>query len=111
MRGKRNGASITPAILLNPPKQAKVVCEEVFGPVVSILPYEELEEAQMIADMVCRQGSLRISWMWHYTQQKSLKLAGLSSMGHRILDWIIGLMAGLNEVALEEKVRVSPSRR
>ncbi|BBP86950.1 hypothetical protein BsIDN1_05680 [Bacillus safensis] len=45
MWGKRNGASITPAILLNPPKQAKVVCEEVFGPVVSILPYEELEEA------------------------------------------------------------------
>ncbi|MEC4586344.1 aldehyde dehydrogenase family protein [Bacillus safensis] len=43
--GKRNGASITPAILLNPPKQAKVVCEEVFGPVVSILPFEELEEA------------------------------------------------------------------
>ncbi|MGE8139606.1 aldehyde dehydrogenase family protein [Bacillus safensis] len=43
--GKRNGASISPAILLNPPKQAKVVCEEVFGPVVSILPYEELEEA------------------------------------------------------------------
>ncbi|MDM5318754.1 aldehyde dehydrogenase family protein [Bacillus altitudinis] len=43
--GKRNGASITPAILLNPPKQAKVVCEEVFGPVVSILPYVELEEA------------------------------------------------------------------
>ncbi|MEH7732797.1 aldehyde dehydrogenase family protein [Bacillus pumilus] len=43
--GKRNGASITPAILLNPPKQAKVVCEEVFGPVVSILPYAELQEA------------------------------------------------------------------
>ncbi|WP_342497683.1 aldehyde dehydrogenase family protein [Bacillus sp. FSL R7-0672] len=43
--GKRNGASITPAILLNPPKQAKVVCEEVFGPVVSIFPYAELEEA------------------------------------------------------------------
>ncbi|MCY7481687.1 aldehyde dehydrogenase family protein [Bacillus sp. FSL P4-0322] len=43
--GKRNGASITPAILLNPPKQAKVVCEEVFGPVVSILPFEELEGA------------------------------------------------------------------
>ncbi|EDW20407.1 aldehyde dehydrogenase family protein [Bacillus pumilus] len=43
--GKRNGASITPAILLNPPKQAKVVCEEVFGPVVSILPYAELEKA------------------------------------------------------------------
>lgn len=43
--GKRNGASITPAILLTPPKQAKVVCEEVFGPVVSILSYAELEEA------------------------------------------------------------------
>lgn len=43
--GQRNGASITPTILLNPPKQAKVVCEEVFGPVVSILPYDDLNEA------------------------------------------------------------------
>lgn len=43
--GQRNGASIIPTILLNPPKQAKVVCEEVFGPVVSILPYDDLNEA------------------------------------------------------------------
>ncbi|PCK23311.1 aldehyde dehydrogenase [Bacillus pumilus] len=43
--GQRNGACIKPTILLNPPKQAKVVCEEVFGPVVSILPYEDLNEA------------------------------------------------------------------
>ena len=43
--GQRNGASVRPTILLSPPKQAKVVCEEVFGPVVSILPYEDLNEA------------------------------------------------------------------
>ncbi|MBD3860056.1 aldehyde dehydrogenase family protein [Bacillus sp. 28A-2] len=43
--GQRNGASVKPTILLNPPKQAKVVCEEVFGPVVCILPYEDLNEA------------------------------------------------------------------
>lgn len=43
--GQRNGASVRPTILLNPPKQAKVVCEEVFGPVVSILPYEDLNKA------------------------------------------------------------------
>lgn len=112
--GKRNGASITPAILLNPPKQSKVVCEEVFGPVVSILPYAEPKrqlKKQMIVDMVCRQGSLRISRMLRYTQQKSLKLAVLLSMGHQILDWIIGLMEELSEVVLEEKVRVSLLRR
>ncbi|PRR89227.1 MULTISPECIES: aldehyde dehydrogenase family protein [unclassified Bacillus (in: firmicutes)] len=43
--GQRYGASVRPTILLNPPKQAKVVCEEVFGPVVSILPYEDLNKA------------------------------------------------------------------
>ncbi|PIK28197.1 aldehyde dehydrogenase family protein [Bacillus pumilus] len=43
--GQRNGASVRPTILLSPPKQAKVVCEEVFGPIVSILPYEDLNEA------------------------------------------------------------------
>ncbi|MFJ5965718.1 aldehyde dehydrogenase family protein [Bacillus sp. NPDC093026] len=43
--GQRNGASVIPTILLNPPKQAKVVCEEVFGPVVSILPYQDINEA------------------------------------------------------------------
>ncbi|RBN38509.1 aldehyde dehydrogenase, partial [Priestia megaterium] len=34
-----------PTVLLNPPKQSKVVCQEVFGPVVSIIPYQDIEEA------------------------------------------------------------------
>ncbi|MCY8515602.1 aldehyde dehydrogenase family protein [Bacillus atrophaeus] len=43
--GERRGATIVPAVLLSPPKQAKVVCEEVFGPVVSIIPYRDIDEA------------------------------------------------------------------
>src|SRR5699024_919960 len=43
--GVKNGASVQPTVLLNPPKQSKVVCEEVFGPIVSVIPYETLEEA------------------------------------------------------------------
>ncbi|UOF92751.1 aldehyde dehydrogenase family protein [Fodinisporobacter ferrooxydans] len=43
--GKKYGATVEPTILLNPPKKSNVVCEEVFGPIVSILPYETIEEA------------------------------------------------------------------
>lgn len=43
--GNRSGATVEPTILLNPPKKSKVICEEVFGPIVSIIPYETIEEA------------------------------------------------------------------
>lgn len=43
--GKQQGATVEPTVLLNPPKQSKVVCEEVFGPIVSIIPYCTIEEA------------------------------------------------------------------
>ena len=43
--GKQYEAVVEPTVLLNPPKDSKVVCEEVFGPVVCIVPYETLEEA------------------------------------------------------------------
>jgi acyl-CoA reductase-like NAD-dependent aldehyde dehydrogenase len=43
--GKQHGATVEPTVLLNPPKSSKVVCQEVFGPIVSIIPYETIEEA------------------------------------------------------------------
>lgn len=43
--GQKNGAVITPTILKNPPKQSKVVCNEVFGPIVSIIPFKTIEDA------------------------------------------------------------------
>ena len=43
--GKQHGAVVTPTVLLNPPKHSKVICQEVFGPIVSIIPYETIEEA------------------------------------------------------------------
>jgi acyl-CoA reductase-like NAD-dependent aldehyde dehydrogenase len=45
--GKRSGATVEPTILLNPPRNTKVVCEEVFGPIVSVIPYQTIEEAIM----------------------------------------------------------------
>jgi len=43
--GKREGNFIWPTILENVPKEAKVVKGEVFGPVVVVFPFSDLEEA------------------------------------------------------------------
>jgi acyl-CoA reductase-like NAD-dependent aldehyde dehydrogenase len=43
--GKQHGTTVEPTVLLNSPQNSKIVCEEVFGPVVSIIPYETIEEA------------------------------------------------------------------
>ncbi|WP_152655672.1 aldehyde dehydrogenase family protein [Oceanobacillus sp. CFH 90083] len=47
---EKRGASVVPTVLKNPPKKAKVVCEEVFGPIVSVIPYAQLDEAVSEAD-------------------------------------------------------------
>ena len=43
--GERKRATITPAILANVPPQARMSCQEVFGPVVAVYPYRNLDEA------------------------------------------------------------------
>lgn len=43
--GSANGAQVQPTILVNPKKESKVVCQEVFGPVVSLIPYRDVEWA------------------------------------------------------------------
>jgi acyl-CoA reductase-like NAD-dependent aldehyde dehydrogenase len=43
--GKRHFATIEPTILTQVPPDARISCEEVFGPVVAVYPYEDLEEA------------------------------------------------------------------
>ena len=47
---EHHGASSVPTVLKNPSKASKVVCEEVFGPLVSIIPFKSLEEAVKEAD-------------------------------------------------------------
>jgi acyl-CoA reductase-like NAD-dependent aldehyde dehydrogenase len=42
--GKRNGAQLEPTVLAGVDPNMKVVCEEVFGPVVGILPYDDIGE-------------------------------------------------------------------
>jgi acyl-CoA reductase-like NAD-dependent aldehyde dehydrogenase len=43
--GERSGALLQPTIVTDIADDARLVCEEVFGPVVVILPYDSLDEA------------------------------------------------------------------
>ena len=43
--GKRNGAMFPPTVLTNVPSNEKVVCEEVFGPVVVIEKFGDFDDA------------------------------------------------------------------
>lgn len=43
--GDRHYATIAPTILTGVPAGARISCEEVFGPVVAVYPYDDLEEA------------------------------------------------------------------
>ncbi|MGE3991884.1 aldehyde dehydrogenase family protein [Pseudorhodoplanes sp.] len=41
--GKRDGAVMQPTVLASVNAGMKVVCEEVFGPVISIMPYDDID--------------------------------------------------------------------
>ncbi len=43
--GNRRGAQLAPTVVTGVTPGMKLVCEEVFGPVMSILPYRELDDA------------------------------------------------------------------
>jgi acyl-CoA reductase-like NAD-dependent aldehyde dehydrogenase len=48
--GERHGTMVIPAVLTDVTSQMKVMCEEVFGPVVTVSPYDTLEEALRAAN-------------------------------------------------------------
>ena len=49
--GARRGAQLEPTVLVDVDQSMKVVCDEVFGPVVSICPYDEIDQVfQRISD-------------------------------------------------------------
>lgn len=48
--GARDGALLAPSIVSGVRPEMKVACEEVFGPVLAILPYDTLDEAITIAN-------------------------------------------------------------
>lgn len=43
--GTRRGAQMAPTVVTNVSPAMKLVCEEVFGPVMSVMPYRELDDA------------------------------------------------------------------
>ena len=48
--GQRRGAYLEPTVLAEPKATSRVVCEEVFGPVVSITAYSRVEDAVAMAN-------------------------------------------------------------
>jgi acyl-CoA reductase-like NAD-dependent aldehyde dehydrogenase len=48
--GKRRHATIEPAVLTSVPTSARISCEEVFGPVIAVYPYQSLEDAIALAN-------------------------------------------------------------
>lgn len=42
--GKRDYTYVEPTVLVGAPVDSKVVCQEIFGPVVVVLPYSDIEE-------------------------------------------------------------------
>ncbi|QQK78882.1 aldehyde dehydrogenase family protein [Salicibibacter cibi] len=42
--GKREGALFYPTILTNVTENMKVMCEEVFAPVISIVPFDDIDD-------------------------------------------------------------------
>jgi acyl-CoA reductase-like NAD-dependent aldehyde dehydrogenase len=48
--GKREGAILHPTVLTNVRQDMKVVCAEIFAPVVSIAPYDDFDEALRLAN-------------------------------------------------------------
>jgi succinate-semialdehyde dehydrogenase/glutarate-semialdehyde dehydrogenase len=43
--GRRNGALLEPTILAGSRREMKVMCEEIFAPVLSVIPFRSLDEA------------------------------------------------------------------
>ena len=48
--GELDNGLIRPTVLGNPPPEAKVSCEEVFGPVCTVVAYDSLDEALALAN-------------------------------------------------------------
>ena len=48
--GERRGATVTPAVLTDVKPHMTVVCKEVFGPVVSVMAYDDIDHAFDLAN-------------------------------------------------------------
>ncbi len=48
--GSRDGATVQPTIVANPPADAAVVAEEVFGALVSVLPFDDFDEVLTVCN-------------------------------------------------------------
>jgi acyl-CoA reductase-like NAD-dependent aldehyde dehydrogenase len=66
--GKRQGAAYLPTVLTDVKPEMKVVCDEVFGPVISVMPYDDF-------DSVCETISASVFGLQCGLFTKSIDLA------------------------------------
>jgi acyl-CoA reductase-like NAD-dependent aldehyde dehydrogenase len=50
LRPTRDGAIVSPGIFVNVPPQARIWCEEVFGPLAVVTPFDTIEDALTLAN-------------------------------------------------------------
>jgi acyl-CoA reductase-like NAD-dependent aldehyde dehydrogenase len=50
LKPERNGATVSPGILVQVPNAARLWCEEVFGPIAIVTPFDGIEEALKLAN-------------------------------------------------------------
>lgn len=48
--GERNGAQLHPAVVVDPPQDSRIVCEEIFGPAVVVQGYRTVDAAVALAN-------------------------------------------------------------
>ena len=61
------GYYVEPTVLINPPQASQVVQEEIFGPVITAIPFDDLEEAAGLANDTTYGLS---SYVWSQNIQK-----------------------------------------
>ena len=93
--GKRHNAYYEPTVLAYVPSDAKVIAEEVFGPVVSILPFIEVRDAgsrPTTPSTASRPGSLPSPGVRHAVREMT------ESQEHHHQPWRVRISVGRGQL-------------
>ena len=72
VRGLEAGAFVHPTVFTDVPPDAAIATEEIFGPVLSLIPYDTEDEARRIADGL---GSGLSAAVWSRDEERAYRLA------------------------------------
>jgi coniferyl-aldehyde dehydrogenase len=81
------GRQLPPTLLLNVNEGMRVMSEEIFGPILPIIPYDSLAEA--LAYINCRERPLALYWFGQNSAARDQVLAGTIAGGVSINDTLL----------------------